>query len=92
MADKAWCPGCDSLSSSVLAGLREEGKCPFCGLSAEVIEAVHKAREHNVDEETVNKMLAAEQKVVELQARNYVLEHTMRKVKNALLESGVGLE
>lgn len=41
MSDKTTCPGCDAHTSSVHAAVRDGRPCPYCGLSAEVIEQVN---------------------------------------------------
>jgi transcription elongation factor Elf1 len=52
---KFTCPGCNATTSDVARGYREEGKCPTCGLSQEVLYAVWRVREShataNVKEE-----------------------------------------
>jgi hypothetical protein len=41
MSDKSTCPGCNAHTSAVRAAVREERPCPYCGLSADVIEQVN---------------------------------------------------
>lgn len=59
MSDKMGCPGCGSHSSSILAAYEEGGPCPYCGLSAEAITQVIKARENHANEELIEKYTEA---------------------------------
>lgn len=45
MADKAYCVICDSYTSTILRGLREEGECPYCHTSEEILKVISDARE-----------------------------------------------
>lgn len=92
MADKEWCPGCDSYSSSVLAGLRDEGKCPFCGLPAEVILTVNAAKEQHLNEELTQKYLDAQKEIASLKKIMSVDRAFVTRVKHAVASHTEGME
>lgn len=45
MTYKVQCPGCNTHTSEVARGYSEEGKCPACGLSQEVLHEIWRVRE-----------------------------------------------
>lgn len=50
MADKVHCYACNSYSSSVLAGFRDNGKCPFCGATLALNKIIGDAMEKHYEE------------------------------------------
>lgn len=62
MSDKAWCPACQTATSTITAGFREQGRCPYCGLSVEVVEQLAAATTRGADEHLVEQAAKAEQR------------------------------
>lgn len=75
-AYKLTCPGCSSTTGEVARGYREEGKCPKCGLSQDVLHEIWRVRESHATAEVKQQYEAmavraglAEAKVVKLELR-----------------------
>lgn len=78
------CAGCDSTSSTVLAGFRNDGKCPFCGLSlaaASEIEAIRKSWADRALRDRLEELIKA---VEAAERRARIAEHRLAAVKTAL--------
>jgi hypothetical protein len=65
---KVTCPACDSYSSSVGIGFRDEGKCPFCGLPVEAFVALEKARARGAKDSIVKMSAEAEARAARAEA------------------------
>lgn len=85
---KMLCPACDSYSSSVGIGFRDEGKCPFCGLPVEAMLALEKASARGAQDSAI-KMAAeaearasrAEAEVVRLRGLLHEIGWTVERVE-----------
>ena len=89
MAEKGFCPGCNSTTSSVLAGWANDGRCPFCQLPAEVASQVQQARDRNLADDLISRYLAAEQRADKAEREAARLKRILDSVR-AQLEAAEG--
>lgn len=91
MSLRAYCPACDSETSSIRAGFLEEGQCPYCGLSADVAGQLAAARVRGADQHLIGQTAKAERRaelaegrVRELLAGLHRVERDVAETLNAL--------
>lgn len=82
------CPGCNSHTSSVLAAVRVGDPCPYCGLSADAIEAVGAARERHGEKELVDQLQGALVRADKAEQEARKLRSVLSRVQAALREAG----
>lgn len=80
MGDRAYCPGCNSETSSILFGFRDRGECPNCGLSAEVALALEMARAKGADAQLIDRAAKAEQRAEAAERKVAELRATLRQI------------
>lgn len=84
MADKMFCPGCDSYTSGVLSAYRDGRSCPVCGLSHEATEQILAARAKHADEVVTEQLADALKQVDKLNDENRTLRYRLKAVERAL--------
>lgn len=84
MSIRAFCPGCNSETSSIYRALQDGGPCPSCGLPAEVILAVEKARARNADEQLLARLMEAERRAAVAEKELAKLKIMQQTVRDAL--------
>lgn len=84
MSEKRTCPACQSHTSAVLRAYLEGTPCPYCALPAGAAEAVEKAREHHVAEETVARLIEAEKRVAAVEHENTQLRWKLAQIGDVL--------
>jgi hypothetical protein len=88
MTYKFTCPGCQTATSDNSRGFLDEGACPKCGLSGDVIREIWRVREsHATDEvKTQFEQLATRAGVAE--AKVLRLERRLERIKEAVDDDG----
>ncbi len=94
MADKAYCPICDSYTSDLLRSLENEGVCPYCGATEELIRIIKDAEEVlydgvgdgvRVEDSPLIKLAIRQFKENQkLMEDNYKLTQSLRKIRSAM--------
>ena len=84
MSEKMTCPGCDSHTSAVLNAYESDGECPYCGLSAEAMYMVTKAKERHASDELITKYTESQK-----ENRRLVKENAMMRLKLNSIEQAV---
>ena len=88
MSDRAFCPACNSESSTILAGFRDLGECPNCGLSVTVVEALTAAAKRGADEQLIERTAKAEQRAEAAERELAKLRHALRKIAALIPREG----
>ena len=81
---KRTCPACDSSSSSIGAGFRDEGECPVCGFPAEAADALERARERGASDELVQRAADAEMRAIRAESEADALRSRLATIRRAL--------
>lgn len=87
MSRKAECPGCNGYTSSIRAALDRGEPCPYCGLSADVIEAVHAARERFDESELRDQLEAALVRAAKAEKERDQAEAALRRIVDAVRDA-----
>jgi uncharacterized membrane-anchored protein len=84
VSDKMECPGCEAETSSVLGAVKRGEPCPYCGLSADAIEAVTEARKRHGETQMVAQLAAALKRAETAEARAAHLSRALDTIERAL--------
>lgn len=84
MSNKMECPGCEAETSSVLAAVERGEPCPYCGLSADVIEKVIETRRRHGETQLVEQLTEALKRAEAAEVRAARVERALREVESAL--------
>lgn len=86
MSDKMECPGCKSYTSSVLRAVRDGEPCPYCGLTADAIEAVLAASRKHGETKLVEDLREALKRADKAEAQAGRLRAAMWQIQSGLEE------
>jgi hypothetical protein len=87
VGNRAWCPACDVETSSILAGFRDQGQCPNCGLSAAAAEELVAAKRRGAEFFLVVQAAQAECRAQEAEREVARLRVVLERVRRVLAEA-----
>jgi hypothetical protein len=82
------CPGCNGTSSEIARGYREEGKCPECGLSHDVLHEIWRVRESHATEQVKVECEALAVRAGLAEAKALRLERKLERIQEAVDDDG----
>lgn len=83
MSYKVTCPGCDTATTDNTRGFIDEGKCPKCGLSLDVLHEINRVRESHATAEVKAQYEEMAARAGRAEAELRVLKHRIERVQEA---------
>ena len=84
MTYKIACPGCGNHTSEIARGYQEEGKCPKCGLSHDVLHEIWRVRESHATADVKQQYEAMAVRAGKAEAEALKLSRRLERIQEAV--------